>query len=58
MKTRAESLAAAFLAVLASTIQDEAERYAIEHPKKAAQLNEPYRAAGDRIIDAALALID
>lgn len=46
-----------FIKDLAELIRLEAELYAVLCPKQAAKLNEPYRAAGDRLVDAALELI-
>lgn len=43
---------------LAQAIQDECQLYYETCPDKAQRLNEPYRAAGDRLVDKALALIN
>jgi hypothetical protein len=47
-----------FLLLLANFIKDEAELYCETHAIDAAELNEPYRAAGDRLVDAALYYIN
>lgn len=43
---------------LANFIQQEAQDFFAAHPEIAEQSSEPYRAAADRLVDEALALVD